>query len=250
MCTVTIAALLERGKGHILGNGLLNFHRHESSLKYRFRPRSFHLPSLPFSPLQVLSRLPLPLARLKSLHNAVSPPNSPSTERSMIKRKTSERLRRDRYLTFFEIPSVTTKLVRTRKKGKGDGPVGALISWGLRQLLPAERRKVLDLRWYLGYLLSRLARSFSFITARSSYRSNSEIRYSCAVHHVPVSMKINSLHYHVWDIIYAGNFPHRNAKGGVTRGRGNAVYRINVYYPHYESMLFITRKKMHSLFTC
>lgn len=116
-------------KGYILGNGLLNFHRNESSLKYRFRPGSFHLSSLPFSPLQGFSPFFLsPFARLKSFHNAVSPPNGPSSERSMIKRKTSVHPRRDRYLTFFEIPSVTTKLVGTRKKGKGDGPVGALIS--------------------------------------------------------------------------------------------------------------------------
>ena len=156
-------------KGYILGNGLLNFHRNESSLKYRFRPGSFHLSSLPFSPLQGFSPFFLsPFARLKSFHNAVSPPNGPSSERSMIKRKTSVHPRRDRYLTFFEIPSVTTKLVGTRKKGKGDGPVGALISWGLRQLLPAERRKVLDLRWYLGYLLSRwhdLFRSLRHVAA-------------------------------------------------------------------------------------
>jgi len=159
----------------------------------------------------------------------------------MIKRKTSVR---DRYLTFFEIPSVTTKLVRTRKKRKGDGPVGALISWGLRQLLPAERRKVLDLRWYLGYLLSRwhdLFRSLRHVAATDRIP---KFRYGYAVHHVPVSMKINSLHYHVWDIIYATNFPHRNPKGTMQFIELVFIIRITKTYS------FITCKKIHSLSTC
>lgn len=178
-------------RGHILGSGLLNFHRNESSLKYRFRPRSLVPLPLPLSlSLFLFLRFKFPPvslspARLKSLHNAVSPPNSrPSTECSMIKRKTCKYLSpsllspssRDRYLTFFEIPSVTTKLVGTEKKGKAWRAGGGINLLRTSTVAPGWKKESPRSSLILRLFVIALARSFSFITARSSYRSNSEIR--------------------------------------------------------------------------
>lgn len=101
------------------------------------------------------------------------------------------------------------KLVCTEKKGKDSARlVGTLISWGLRQLLAAERRKVLDLHWYSSYRADIIC---FFRLLHSSYRSNVEIysgHYDIAVYLVLYWRGSHFLwlhNYKIWNIRYRNN---------------------------------------------
>lgn len=102
---------------------------------------------------------------------------------------------------------------RGRRGGEGRGPVEALISLGLRQLLPALKEgksSIFADTWAICYRAGTIFFCSSRHVTATDRISEFGMAYAApSIIPAPVPAKINSLHYRVSGVIYAADFSRR-----------------------------------------